>query len=328
MVADAKEPAGGSSEPGKVNETGGRASADEDAIRRSFRLEQFRDYLRVERGLARSTLEAYTCDSLRLLRFALGRDVSDPNGITYSILRDYVAEMVEDGLSMATVARKISSLRTYFSFLVEEGIVDEDPTERLETPRRGRSLPNALSIAEVEALLASVAPEDAMADRDLAMLETLYGSGLRVSELIGLRLRNLLLEEGLVQVLGKGSKERLVPLGAGAHRALDRYLRESRPRLERGRGEGRVFLNHHGRRLSRMGVWKIVRRYTERAGLERRVTPHTLRHTFATHLLEGGADLASVQEMLGHADISTTQIYTHVDRRYLREVHRTCHPRG
>ena len=160
------------------------------------------------------------------------------------------------------------------------------------------------------------------------MLEVMYGSGLRVSEVTGLCTRDLHLKEGLVQVFGKGSKERLVPLGAGARRSLERYLRELRPRLDRGGSDGRVFLNRNGRPLSRMGVWKILRKYAERASLAKRITPHTLRHSFATHLLEGGADLAAVQEMLGHADISTTEIYTHVDRTYLREVHRSCHPRG
>jgi integrase/recombinase XerD len=164
--------------------------------------------------------------------------------------------------------------------------------------------------------------------RDLAMLELLYGAGLRVSELTGLTLRSLDMEEGFVQVIGKGAKERLVPLGDRARDALDRYLRELRSSLDRGHGGGAVFLNGRGRPLGRMGAWKIVRRYVERAGIERPVSPHTLRHTFATHLLEGGADLASVQEMLGHSDISTTQIYTHVDRTYLRDVHRAYHPRG
>jgi integrase/recombinase XerD len=206
--------------------------------------------------------------------------------------------------------------------------VDGDPTEKLEAPRAGRPLPEALSYAEVERLLASVLTSDTYGMRDLAMLELLYGAGLRVSELTSLTLRNLDIEEGFVQVIGKGAKERLVPLGDRARDALGRYLRELRPSLDRGHGGGAVFLNGRGQPLGRMGAWKIMRRCVERAGIERPVSPHTLRHTFATHLLEGGADLASVQEMLGHSDISTTQIYTHVDRTYLRDVHRAYHPRG
>jgi integrase/recombinase XerD len=189
-------------------------------------------------------------------------------------------------------------------------------------------LPDVLNVREVEAVLAAVTPDRTFAFRDRAILEVLYGCGLRVSELCGLRTRDTDLEARLVRVLGKGSKERFVPLGADARHALRRYLRELRPRLDKGTAEGRVFLNRSGRPLSRMGVWKILRLYVGRTGITRRVTPHTLRHSFATHLLEGGADLASVQEMLGHADISTTEIYTHVDRSHLRQVHREHHPRG
>ena len=187
---------------------------------------------------------------------------------------------------------------------------------------------NNISVAGLERLLNAVVSSEPFAMRDLALLELLYGAGLRVSELIGLELRNLDLEEGLVQVFEKGAKERIVPVGGRARAAAARYLRELRPRLDRGESDGAVFLNRFGRPLSRMGAWKIVRRYVEKAGIEKRVSPHTLRHSFATHLLEGGADLAAVQEMLGHSDISTTQIYTHVDRSYLRDVHRTFHPRG
>lgn len=299
----------------------------EDRERR-FLLEPFRDFLQYERGLSRRTVEAYLRDCGAFVAFALGAGVERPRRVDFALLRDFVAHLTSEGLAASTVARKVSALRGYFGFLVEEGIVEGDPTERLEAPKRGRTLPNVLTVHEVERLLSAVAPEEELAFRDAAMLEVLYGAGLRVSELIGLRLRDLLPEEGLVRVLGKGSKERLVPVGAGARRAVERYLRELRPRLERGESRGRVFLNHHGRPLSRMGVWKILRRHVRRADLGKRVSPHTLRHTFATHLLEGGADLAAVQEMLGHADISTTEIYTHVDRSYLREVHRASHPRG
>lgn len=323
-----------SAPPGEDTATGDRdgppgdGGAGPDPAPRRFRIEPFRDYLGFERGLSGRTVDAYARDCRQLAVFARERGVPRPAGIDYRLLRDFVAELADRGLAGSTVSRKISAIRSYFGFLLDEGVVDEDPTERLEAPRPVRALPDVLSVPEVERLLGAVPAEAELAFRDRAILEVLYGAGLRVSELTDLRLRNLLLDEGLLQVTGKGSKERLVPVGAGARRALARYLRELRRRLDRGEGEGRVFLNHHGRPLSRVGVWKIVKRHVRRAGLERRVTPHTLRHTFATHLLEGGADLASVQEMLGHADISTTEIYTHVDRSWLREVHRSCHPRG
>ena len=303
-------------------------TAVDDEAARAFRLEPFRDYLSFERGLAARTVDAYVRDITAFVSFILERGGSGPADPGYRELRDYVARLAERGRARSTVSRAVSSLRGYFRFLLEEEVIETDPSERLESPGSDRSLPDVLSVSEIEALLAAVTPDRTHAYRDRAILEVLYGCGLRVSELCGLLTRDLDLAERLVRVLGKGSRERLVPLGADAGHALRRYLRESRPRLDRGASEGLVFLNRSGRPLSRMGVWKILRQYVERAGIPRRVTPHTLRHSFATHLLEGGADLASVQEMLGHADISTTEIYTHVDRSHLKQVHRTHHPRG
>jgi integrase/recombinase XerD len=219
-------------------------------------------------------------------------------------------------------------VRTYFSFLLAEGVLEDDPTERLESPRVLRSLPDHLSHEEVERFLEALEPDHPLFWRDRAILELLYATGMRVSELAQLPLRSLDLDDGFLTVFGKGSKERLVPVGGPARRALERYLRDLRPELEGGEGKGRVFLTARGRPLSRQTVFNLVKKAAERAGIEKTVSPHTLRHTFATHLLEGGADLAAVQELLGHADISTTQIYTHVDREYLREMHRTHHPRG
>ncbi len=300
----------------------------EDERERRFLLGPFADFLRFDRGVSRRTRDAYLRDCRQMIEFAADRGVEAPGDVDHELLRAFVVSLVDRGLASSTVSRKLSALRGYFGFLVAEGRREEDPTERLETPRRGRSLPEVLTVDEVERILAAVPPEHELAFRDRAMLETLYGAGLRVSELVELGLRDLMLEEGLLRVLGKGAKERIVPLGDRASDALERYLRESRPRLEQGEGQGVVFLNQHGRPLTRQGAWKIVRRHVESAGVERDVSPHTFRHSFATHLLEGGADLAAVQEMLGHADISTTQIYTHVDRAYLREVHRSHHPRG
>jgi len=299
-----------------------------DQVARAFRLEGFSDYLRYERGLSPRTRDAYLRDCGRLANFAEARGVRGVRAVDYALLRAFVAELASAGLAPRSVTRCLSALRTYFGFLVSEGHLERDPTERLESPRLGRPLPNVLSVEEVERLIDAVDPETRLALRDLAVLETLYGAGIRISELLGLGLRDFFPEERLLRVLGKGSRERVVPLGGRAVTAVGHYLEQLRPRLDRGASEGRLILNCHGRPLSRMGGWKIVRRCAERAGLARHLSPHTLRHSFATHLLEGGADLAAVQEMLGHADISTTQIYTHVDRSYLQDVHRQFHPRG
>lgn len=295
---------------------------------RPFRLELFEEHLRFERGLADSTVGAYMGDLRQLASFAAERGASEPGAVTYDLLRAFVLSLAERGRAASTIARKISTLRTYFRFLVEEGHLEEDPSEQLERPRQSRHLPEVLTYGEVEELLDAVPADHDLALRDRALLEVLYGAGLRVSELIDLSRRDFLEDEELLLVRGKGSKERWVPVGRRAVEAVERYLRDLWPALDRGESGGAVFLNHHGRPLSRMGVWKIVRRHVDAAGLTKRVTPHTLRHSFATHLLEGGADLAAVQELLGHSDISTTQIYTHVDRSYLREIHRSHHPRG
>jgi integrase/recombinase XerD len=226
------------------------------------------------------------------------------------------------------VRRTVSAVRTYYRFLLDDGHVTRDPSERLDTPARWRTLPGVLAVADVERLLAAPEVDQPLAFRDRAMLELAYGAGLRVGEWITLAVRDVLFEDQLVRVFGKGSKERLVPIGRSAVAAAAVYLRELRPRLDRGAGQGVLFLNARGEPLTRMGAWKILRKHVDAAGITVPVSPHTLRHTFATHLLEGGADLRAVQEMLGHASIATTQIYTHVDREYLRSVHRQYHPRS
>ena len=299
-----------------------------DAVDRAFWLEGFRDYLSLEAGHSRNTVDAYLRDLRRMGEFALARGVREPGAVTRTHLRDFVYLLKDLGLSAATIRRSVSAIRTYYGFLAGEGRVRNDPSDRLETPRRGRVLPDTLAVAEVESLLAAPGIDDPLAWRDRALLELAYGAGMRVSELCGLGITDLLLTEGLVRVFGKGSKERLVPLGRNTIGAVSVYLHQLRPTLDRGRGAGRVLLNARGEPLSRVGAWGIVKRSAERAGIRKRVTPHTLRHSFATHLLEGGADLRAVQEMLGHADLSTTQIYTHVDREYLRSVHRQFHPRA
>jgi integrase/recombinase XerD len=303
-------------------------AAIDDAVARAFLLERFQDFLALEQGSSPRTAEAYERDLERLVVFASARGAAGPVDVTSRLLRDFVYFLKDLGLSPASIRRNISAVRTYYRFLLGEGHVVRDPSERLETPRRWRSLPEVLSVDEVTRLLAAPKLDEPLVFRDRALLELAYGAGLRVSEWISIGVRDVLMDEQLVRVFGKGSKERLVPIGRSAVGAVAVYLRELRPRIEKGAGKGVLLLNARGEPMTRMGAWKILRKHVDAAGITKHVTPHTLRHSFATHLLEGGADLRAVQEMLGHADISTTQIYTHVDREYLRSVHKQYHPRG
>ena len=304
-----------------------QADAEPQAVRK-FLLEPFNDFLLLEQGASPRTHEAYGRDLARFATYAITRGAAAPTDVTARMLREYMYHLKDLGLAPASIRRNVSAVRTYFKFLLGEGHVARDPSERLESPRRWRTLPEVLSVAEIDRLLASPTLDDPLVFRDRALLELAYGAGLRVSEWISVGVRDVMFDEGLVRVFGKGSKERLVPIGRRAIGALASYVRELRPRLEQGEGRGVLFLNARGQPLTRMGAWKILQKYVTRAGIEKHVSPHTLRHSFATHLLEGGADLRAVQEMLGHADISTTQIYTHVDREYLRTVHRQYHPRA
>jgi integrase/recombinase XerD len=297
-------------------------------VLRRFHFPRFVDHLRFERGASPRTLEGYQHDVTRLIFFLRSKGKADVKEVKSADLRAFVLALKDLGLAATSISRNVSALRTYFGFLLTEGLLEADPSDRVQTPRGIRALPEVLSVDEVDRLLNAPDPAHPLAWRDRALLEFMYASGVRVSEVIDLRLRNLSLDDQVAVVYGKGAKERLVPIGRTAVNALTIYLRDTRPTLERGEGDGRVFLNARGSPLTRMGVWKILKGHVEGAGIERHVSPHTLRHSFATHLLEGGADLMAVQEMLGHADISTTQIYTHVDRRYLMEVHRSFHPRA
>jgi integrase/recombinase XerD len=299
-----------------------------DARERPFLLERFADFLALEKGSSPRTREAYGRDVARFTAFALTRKARDPGAVTPKMLRDFVYHLKDLGLSPASIRRNVSAVRSYFRFLLGDGILLQDPSERLDTPQRWRTLPEVLTVAEVKKLLDAPNMDDPLYFRDRAMLELAYGAGLRVSEWIGIGVKDVMFDAGLVRVFGKGSKERLVPIGRSAIAALAIYARELRPRLGAAAGKGALFLNARGQPLSRMGAWKILRKYVKRSGITKHVYPHTLRHSFATHLLEGGADLRAVQEMLGHADISTTQIYTHVDREYLRQVHKRYHPRA
>ena len=299
-----------------------------DALARPFLLEPFRDYLALELGTSRLTVDAYERDVRRMAQYAAGRGIAGPAAVTAAHLREFLYTLKDLGQAPATIRRQVSALRTYYRFLVGEGHAARDPTERLESPKGWRSLPAVLTQPEVERLLAAPNTDEPIAVRDRALLELAYATGMRVSELVGATLQDILFEDGVARVLGKGRKERLVPVGRRALGAVALYAREIRPALDRGKGRGRLFLNARGTPLSRVGAWGIIRGAARRASIAKRVTPHTLRHTFATHLLEGGADLRAVQEMLGHADLSTTQLYTHLDREYLRSVHQRFHPRA
>jgi len=294
----------------------------------SFRFEQFEDYLTFERGLSDRTVKAYLRDLKRWVEAVAEGGADRPEQVTPAELRDWIFGLKEAGLAATSIRRAQSALRTYYGFLIVEGAVETDPTERLESPKVARKLPEYLTESEVTRFLDAPDPDHALYWRDRAVLELLYATGMRVTELVELPISSLDLDEAFLTVFGKGAKERIVPVGAPALRALRRYLGEVRPGLEKGRGKGRIFLNARGTPIGRTAIWTLVKESARRAGIGKTVSPHTLRHTFATHLLEGGADLAAVQELLGHSDISTTQIYTHVDREYLRDVHRKYHPRG
>ena len=295
---------------------------------RAFQVEQFRDYLALEAGNSGNTVENYVRDIRRLVTRAAANGARGPDAITATQLREFIYDLKDLGLAPATIRRQISAVRTYYRFLVGEGRVTRDPSERVESPRQWRRLPSVLTVAEVERLLAAPNTDEPLAIRDRALLELAYATGARVSELVALRLQDVLYQDGVARVFGKGAKQRLVPAGRRALGTVALYAREIRPRFDKGKGRGVLFLNARGTPLSRVGAWAIIKRAARQAGLTKRVTPHTLRHTFATHLLEGGADLRAVQEMLGHADLATTQLYTHVDRDYLRTVHKSYHPRA
>jgi integrase/recombinase XerD len=287
-------------------------------------------YLELERGLSRNTLEAYRSDLQQYGSF-LDRAGLAPLAVTTGDLRAFVSEIQSGNggrVAPATVQRKVACLRSFYRHLRREQILDHDPTADLRGPRLGARLPKVLSRDEVRALLRQPRGTSPAALRDRALLETMYACGLRASEAIALERSQVDLDAGIVRTRGKGSKERIVPIGSVALRALREYLDKGRPRLVGLREEPRVFVNVRGEALSRQGLYKIIQRYARAAGLERKMSPHTLRHTFATHLLAGGCDLRSLQEMLGHADIGTTQIYTHLSPDRLREVYFEAHPRA
>jgi integrase/recombinase XerD len=290
-------------------------------------VDRFFQHLGIEKGLAANTQQAYRKDLLRFLDYLEKQEISLPE-VGEAELTSYIYQLRQGGLSSRSVGRAISCLRSFFRFSLEEGSLSSDPTSHLQSPRFRPKLPHTLSLEEVEKLLSAPAGQSAREVRDKAMLETLYGTGMRVSELVSLPLNFVDLAVGYVRCMGKGSKERIVPLGSSAIFYLKRYLEFSRPRLTGGKLTPYLFVGPKGRPLTRQGFWRMIRAYSLKAGIGKRVTPHTLRHSFATHLLERGADIRSVQMMLGHSDISTTQIYTHIAQEWLKEIYFRYHPRA
>ncbi len=290
-------------------------------------IDSFLNIQAVEKGLARNTLEAYSRDLNRLANYLQANGVKSwPEG-SGSQLRTYFSSLRETGLSVRSITRNLVALRQFYRFLEKERIIQENPVPRLLLPVESRRLPTTLTHDDVERLLNQPNPSTLLGLRDRAMLEFLYATGLRVSELVYLHTQQVNLEGDYLTVRGKGGKVRVLPFGRWAEERLRLYLREVRPKLVQRRNSSVLFLTRSGKALTRQGFWKLIRRHALAAGIERKVTPHTLRHSFATHLLEGGADLRAVQSMLGHSDISTTQIYTHINRAHLKQVHRRFHPR-
>ncbi|NLN60912.1 MAG: site-specific tyrosine recombinase XerD [Deltaproteobacteria bacterium] len=291
-------------------------------------LDTYLNYLTVEKGLSRNTLEAYGRDLGRYSDFASRRGIRSWDGMTPELLVAFLEQRRTTGLSSVSMNRSLVAIRGFHKYLIQERLAETNPVAHIELAKSWIRLPNILNREEMETLLKTPGHETPARVRDTAMLELLYATGLRVSELIALNMNHINWQAGYLIAFGKGSKERIVPIGQAAYDAVKSYADQARPLLLREKRSDVLFLNRRGERLTRQGLWKIIRFYALRAGLRKKVYPHTFRHSFASHLLEGGADLRSVQMMLGHADISTTQVYTHVSGERLKIVHKKCHPRG
>ncbi|KXH82064.1 site-specific tyrosine recombinase XerD [Sporosarcina sp. HYO08] len=293
-----------------------------------YALEDYIHFLKVERQLSHNTITSYKRDLVEYISSIEEVGLAKLDEIGRSTILEYLHRLKEDGKSTRTISRHISSIRSFHQFLLREKVTTQDPTVHLELPKLEQKLPRVLSLEEIDRLISSPDRAKPQGIRDTALLEVLYGTGMRVSECIGLNIDDLHLSMGFIRVFGKGSKERIVPLGRKAIEACRQYMEEVRPRLTSKQKTEALFVNLRGTRLTRQGCWKILKTYALKAGIQKELTPHILRHSFATHLIENGADLRAVQEMLGHADISTTQIYTHVSRTRLKDVFVKFHPRA
>jgi integrase/recombinase XerD len=291
-------------------------------------LKSFLDFLLVERGLSKNTIISYQRDLKSYITYLKLQKIDDFNETTRTIIVSYLLLMQRNGKASSSISRACAAIKSFYHFLVLERKIQSDPTLNIETPKLEHRLPRVLTIEEVEALLNQPDTSKSIGLRDKAMLELLYASGMRVSELISINIEDINMDLGFLKCVGKGSKERILPVGSIALDCLKKYINEARNDLIKNNDTKKLFVNNQGKKLTRQGFWKILRKYSARAGINKHITPHTLRHSFATHLLENGADLRAVQEMLGHADISTTQIYTHLTKSRIKEVYDKAHPRA
>ena len=294
----------------------------------TYWLDEFLHHLAVERGLAENTLSSYHRDLHQFISWLTEKEIQAVELVRRNHIMAYLLGLQKKGRAPATISRQLAALKSFYHFLMQEGALQQDPTTNLDSPKLAKKLPHVMTPAEVDRLLSMPDAASPSGSRDKAMLELLYATGLRVSELMALDTAHINLDMGYVQCFGKGSKERIVPMGSMAAGCLNEYLEEGRKKLKKHPSEKALFINKRGSRLTRQGFWKILKKYVQNAGITREIAPHTLRHSFATHLLENGADLRSVQEMLGHADIATTQIYTHLTKSRIKEVYDKTHPRA
>lgn len=291
-------------------------------------LEKYLNYLLIERGVAENTLEAYGRDLRRFLLIVQEKGFTDLRQVLPETVVEYLVRIKEEGLSANSMNRSLAALRGFYKYLLAEKMIEQSPLANIELAKVWMRLPDTISKEEMSLILAQPGMETAQGVRNSAMLELLYATGIRVSELIGLTMNSINWQVGFLVVMGKGSKERVVPIGKTAYDCTKLYVEQVRQQLMQSKNTDVLFLNRFGKKFTRQGFWKMVVRYAEKSGLQKKVHPHTFRHSFASHLLEGGADLRTVQVMLGHADISTTQIYTHITRDRLKEIHQKYHPRG
>lgn len=290
-------------------------------------LEDFVHYLTFEKELSKNTLESYKRDIEQFFQYLQEKQIHDMKDTNKTTVITYLLYLQKKGKATSTISRNLASIRSFSQFLLSEKYISKDPTINLETPKSEKKLPSVLSLKEVELLLSQPAENTEKGIRDKAMLELLYATGIRVSELVSLDFNNLSLDMGYIRCLGGSSKDRIIPIGTMAKNAMENYINNCRHKLIKEEEEPALFVNYHGYRLTRQGFWKIIKSYTQKAKINKKITPHTLRHSFATHLIQNGADLRSVQEMLGHSDISTTQVYTLITKNKIKDVYNKAHPR-